>query len=76
MKTKSRISSLDIFALKVMNMDATPSTSRILAMFDPTTLPSAMPGEPWMLATVETMSSGKDVPNAMMVNPTIIGERP
>ena len=45
-------------------------------MFDPKTLPIAIPGDPSKFAKVDTISSGKDVPNATIVNPTTKGGTP
>ena len=48
-----------------------PSTNRMFAVFDPTTLPSAIPGTPDMAAWTEISNSGADVPKATMVRLTI-----
>ena len=42
-------------------------------MFEPTTLPTAMPGEPVSAAWTEMKSSGADVPNATTVRPMTSG---
>ncbi len=47
-----------------------PSTSSTLAMFDPTTLPSASPGAPSRMAWTLTSNSGADVPKATTVRLT------
>ncbi len=49
----------------------TPRTSRILAVFDPTTLPKARPGLPSSTALTEISNSGADVPKATIVRLTI-----
>ena len=46
-----------------------PRINRILKRFDPTALPSARPLSPFLVATIEVTSSGREVPMAMMVNP-------
>ena len=48
---------------------ATPAISSTLAMFEPTTLPTAMSGDPFIAARSETRSSGIDVPNPMTRQP-------
>jgi hypothetical protein len=55
---------------------AVPSTSRTLAMFEPTTLPTAMPGSPRPAEPMLTASSGAEVPKATTVSPTTTGDRP
>ena len=71
----SRMMSLG-FADKVATKAVTPMTSRMLAMLEPMTLPSAMPAEPFRLAFTDMTSSGSDVPNATIVKPTTSGETP
>ena len=53
-----------------------PRTIRILAVLDPTTLPSASPGTPLMIASTEIRSSGAEVPKATMVRLTISAGMP
>ena len=45
-------------------------------MFEPTTLPNAISGDPFSTAATETIISGAEVPKATTVNPTISGGRP
>ena len=52
--------------------EATPSTSRRLSMFEPTTLPIAIPLEPLNAAVILTAASGALVPIATIVSPTMI----
>ena len=53
-----------------------PSTSSTLAMFDPTTLPTARSASSRSAAPRLTASSGALVPNATTVRPMTTGERP
>ena len=46
-----------------------PRTSRILAVFEPTTFPTAMSAFPRLIATTEVTSSGKLVPRATAESP-------
>ena len=55
----------------VASKAGTPSTSRMFAVFDPTTLPNAIPGESSNTALIDTSNSGADVPNATIVRLTI-----
>ena len=50
-----------------------PSTSRILAMFEPTTLPTAISGAPLNTASKLTTNSGEEVPQATTVRPITRG---
>jgi len=54
----------------------TPRTRRILAMLEPITLPSAMPGAPFKFADMVTSNSGADVPNDTIVRPITVGDMP
>ena len=54
----------------------TATTMITLAMFEPTTLPTDMPGKPDMLALIDVNNSGALVPNAMMVAAMNSFERP
>ena len=47
-----------------------PRTKKILKIFEPTTLPTAISTFLLWAATAEVASSGSDVPTATMVNPT------
>src|SRR5690606_31948162 len=47
----------------------TPSTHRILKTLLPTTLPTAISRSPLRVAITEVITSGNDVPAAMMVSP-------
>ena len=51
-----------------------PRISPIFAMFDPMTLPSAIPSLPFIDDVTLTSSSGADVPNATIVIPMTIGD--
>ena len=44
-------------------------TKRILAIFEPITLPTEISGEPFKTASIETTSSQSDVPNPTTINP-------
>ena len=59
--------------LMLISMAGAPSTRSTLAMFDPTTLPIAIPETPSKAACRETNSSGAEVPNATIVSPMING---
>ena len=48
----------------------------MLAMFEPTTLPSAMPGAPAKAALREVTSSGIEVPKPTIVSPISRGDSP
>jgi len=50
--------------------------SRMLAIFEPTTLPTAMPGEPESDACTLVTSSGVEVPKPTKVRPISSGETP
>jgi hypothetical protein len=53
-----------------------PRISRMLAMLEPTTLPTAIPGDPAQAADREVRSSGIDVPKPSTTAPTTaIGSR-
>ena len=45
-------------------------------MFEPTTLPTAMPGEPFSAAVTLATSSGLEVPKPTRVSPISSGETP
>ena len=49
--------------------EPTPSTSRILKMFDPMTFPTAISTSFFRAATIEVTSSGRLVPIAQIVSP-------
>ena len=55
----------------VANKAGTPNTNRMFAVFDPTTLPRAIPGALSNTALIDTSSSGADVPKATIVRLTI-----
>ena len=50
-----------------------PNIKRILNMFDPITLPSAMSVLSFNALVKDTTSSGADVPKATIVNPITMG---
>ena len=52
------------------------STRAMLAKFDPTTLPMAIPGDPTRAASMLTASSGALVPRATMVRPVTREDSP
>jgi hypothetical protein len=54
----------------------TATTMVTLAMFDPSTLPTYIPGKPEILALIEVNNSGALVPNAMVVAAMNSLERP
>ena len=49
---------------------AIPKTNKILKTFEPITFPRAISTSPFLAATIEVTSSGKEVPRATMVRPT------
>ena len=53
-----------------------PNTNKILKIFDPNTLPKAISFSPFLAATKEVTSSGKEVPIATIVNPTNASDIP
>ena len=53
-----------------------PSTSAILAIFDPIRLPHTIPGLPTRAASIETISSGVEVPPAITITVTATAGRP
>ena len=68
-KNNQKILALDVSLLKdngAIN-DAKPTTSRILDILLPTTLPQAIPGDLSTTALTETTNSGNDVPKAIIV---------
>ena len=46
-----------------------PKINNILNMLEPIALPSASPLSPFLVATIEVTSSGRDVPIATIVRP-------
>ncbi len=52
-------------------MALVPITNKILKIFEPTILPIAISAFPRLAAVTEVTNSGRDVPNATMVNPII-----
>ena len=48
----------------------------MLKMLEPTTLPMARSFSPFLDATMEVTSSGRDVPNATTVRPISVSDRP
>src|SRR6056297_3181844 len=50
--------------------------SPILAIFDPSTFPTRIPGDPFRIAVIEATNSGAEVPKATMVNPIRRSGRP
>ena len=65
-----------LWVCMVANIAGMPKTSKIFAVFDPTTLPMAMPGTPSMAALTEISSSGAEVPKATIVRLTISAGMP
>ena len=68
-KNNQKILALDVSLLKdngAIN-EAKPTTSRILDILLPTTLPQAIPGDLSTTALTETTNSGNDVPKAIIV---------
>ena len=55
---------------------AMPRMSRMFPMLDPTTLPTAIPGEPMEAAWSEVTSSGAEVPKPTRVRPMTMGDSP
>ena len=53
-----------------------PRMTAILKIFEPTTLPTLMPGAPLSVAETLAPSSGLDVPKPTMVSPTNKGDTP
>ena len=54
------------------NSEVTPAanvTKRILAIFEPITLPKEISGDPFKTASIDTTSSQSDVPNPTTINP-------
>ena len=50
-----------------------PNTKPIFAILEPTTFPTTIPGSPFNIAIILTISSGRLVPNATKVMPTTMG---
>ena len=53
-----------------------PSTRAMFAMFEPMTLPITMPGRPLRIASIDDESSGREVPSATTVAPTMKSDAP
>ena len=53
-----------------------PITKKILKILLPTTFPIAMAELPFLAATIEVASSGRDVPAATKVKPTTVSLTP
>ena len=54
------------------NSEVSPAakiTKRILAIFEPITLPTEISGDPFKTASIDTTSSQSDVPNPTTINP-------
>lgn len=56
--------------------DDKPSTNKMLNMFEPITLPIAISLSPFLAATIEVTSSGRDVPIATIVRPIRLSDIP
>ena len=56
--------------------DDIPKMNSMLNIFDPTTLPTAIPVSPFLAATIDVTSSGSDVPTATIVSPIIVSDIP
>ena len=64
---RSKEETLEGFKIDVV--EATNVTSKILAIFEPITLPTDMSGDPLITASIETTSSHKEVPKPTTISP-------
>jgi len=67
--------SLSIISFLPIN-EETPIISKIFAILEPTALAATISVAPWPRAKRDETNSGRDVPAAIMVTPTIKGESP
>ena len=72
-----RLSNLDIFLKSSFDMkSAAPRTKRIFDILDPRTFPMEISGDFFIIASIETISSGSDVPNPITMRPIKKSETP
>ena len=72
-----RLSNLDIFLKSSFDMrSAAPRTKRMFDILDPRTFPMEISGDFLIIASIETKSSGSDVPNPITIRPIKKSETP
>lgn len=67
---------LHVLILMGANTDEIPRIQKILKIFEPTILPTAISFCPFRAATIDVISSGIDVPMATIVRPITRSETP
>lgn len=64
------MSNLDIFLKSIFDIkSAAPKTKSIFDIFEPRTFPMEISGDFLIIASIETISSGSDVPKPIIINP-------
>ncbi len=65
-----KLSNLDIFLKSIFDINsAAPQTKRIFDILEPITFPIEISGDFLIIASIETRSSGRDVPNPITIRP-------
>ena len=71
------MSNLDIFLKSIFDIKSpAPRTKRILDILEPITFPMEISGDFLIMASIETKSSGRDVPNPITIKPIKKSETP
>ena len=77
MNKLKRLSNLDILLNSIFDIkSADPKTKRIFDIFDPRTFPMEISGDFLIIASIETRSSGSDVPKPITIRPMKKSETP
>ena len=72
-----KLSNLDILLKSIFDIkSADPKTKRIFDIFEPRTFPMEISGEFLIIASIETISSGSDVPKPITISPIKKSETP
>ena len=72
-----RLSNLDILLNSIFDIkSADPKTKRIFDIFEPRTFPTEISGDFLIIASIETRSSGSDVPKPITIRPMKKSETP
>ena len=72
-----KLSNLDILLKSIFDIkSADPKTKRIFDIFEPRTFPMEISGDFLIIASIETRSSGSDVPKPITISPIKKSETP
>ena len=72
-----KLSNLDIFLKSIFDIkSAAPKTKRIFDILEPITFPIEISGDFFIITSIETRSSGRDVPNPITIRPIKKSETP